>query len=89
MALPPSHWIVSSGHAAGPVELLPTSVVLLASAWLQDKAGSGGLYIVALVSGLTDADASVLSTMRLFKLETIAGGEAVIAEQLAEQRGSD
>lgn len=59
------------------------AVVLLASAWLQDKAGSGGLYIVALVSGLTDADASVLSTMRLFKLETIAGGEAVIAVTLA------
>ncbi|MBK8321125.1 MAG: MgtC/SapB family protein [Betaproteobacteria bacterium] len=59
------------------------AVVLLASAWLQDIAGSKGLYIIALASGITDADASVLSTLRLFNLETIARGEAVIAVTLA------
>ena len=59
------------------------ALVLLASAWLQDVAGNKGLYIVALASGLTDADASVLSTLRLFNLETIPGGEAVIAVTLA------
>lgn len=59
------------------------AVVLLVSAWLQDKAGSSGLYIVALVSGLTDADASVLSSLRLFNLEKIAGGQAVVAVTLA------
>lgn len=59
------------------------AVVLLASAWLQDIAGNSGLYIVALASGLTDADASVLSTLRMFKLEKISGGEAVIAVTLA------
>ena len=59
------------------------AVVLLASAWLQDKAGSGGLYIVALVSGLTDADASVLSTLRLFNLQKTGGDEAVFAVTLA------
>jgi uncharacterized membrane protein (DUF4010 family) len=59
------------------------AVVLLASAWLQDKAGSSGLYIVALVSGLTDADASVLSTLRLFNLATVGGSEAVVAVTLA------
>ena len=59
------------------------AVVLLASAWLQDRAGNSGLYIVALVSGLTDADASVLSTLRMFNLDKVASGEAVIAVALA------
>ncbi len=59
------------------------AVVLLASAWLQDIAGSSGLYIVALVSGLTDADASVLSTLRLFNLDKVVSGDAVIGVTLA------
>jgi uncharacterized membrane protein (DUF4010 family) len=59
------------------------AVVLLASAWLQDIAGNKGLYIIALASGITDADASVLSTLRLFNLDKIARGEAVIAVTLA------
>jgi uncharacterized membrane protein (DUF4010 family) len=59
------------------------ALVLLASAWLQDIAGNSGLYIVALASGLTDADASVLSTLRLFNLERIHGNEAVFAVTLA------
>jgi uncharacterized membrane protein (DUF4010 family) len=59
------------------------AVVLLASAWLQDIAGNKGLYIVALASGLTDADASVLSTLRMFNLEKISSGEAVVAVTLA------
>ncbi|UCV30113.1 MgtC/SapB family protein [Ferribacterium limneticum] len=59
------------------------AVVLLASAWLQDVAGNSGLYIVALVSGLTDADASVLSTLRMFNLEKVISGDAVIAVTLA------
>jgi len=59
------------------------ALVLLASAWLQDIAGNKGLYIVALASGLTDADASVLSTLRMYNLEKISSGEAVIAVTLA------
>jgi uncharacterized membrane protein (DUF4010 family) len=59
------------------------AVVLLASAWLQDIAGSSGLYIVALVSGLTDADASVLSTLRMFNLDKVTSADAVIAVTLA------
>jgi uncharacterized membrane protein (DUF4010 family) len=59
------------------------AIVLLASAWLQDIAGNKGLYIVALASGLTDADASVLSTLRLFNLEKISSSEAVVAVTLA------
>lgn len=58
-------------------------VVLLASAWLQDAAGSSGLFIVALASGLTDADASVLSSLRLFNLDKVAAAPAVIAVTLA------
>jgi uncharacterized membrane protein (DUF4010 family) len=59
------------------------ALVLLASSWLQDIAGDKGLFIVALASGLTDADASVLSTLRLFNLETIPGSQAVVAVTLA------
>ena len=59
------------------------AAVLLAAAWLQDVAGNRGVYLVALASGLTDADASVLSTIRLFHLEKIAAGEAVIGVTLA------
>ncbi len=59
------------------------ALVLLASAWLQDKAGSSGLFIVALASGLTDADASVLSTLRMFNLDKIEQAATVIAVTLA------
>jgi len=59
------------------------AIVLLASAWLQEIAGNRGLYIVALASGLTDADASVLSALRLYNLEKIPATEAVTAVTLA------
>jgi len=59
------------------------ALVLLASAWLQDIAGNRGLYIVALASGLTDADASVLSALRLYNLEKIPADDAVTAVTLA------
>jgi uncharacterized membrane protein (DUF4010 family) len=58
-------------------------VVLLCSAWLSDVAGSGGLYAVALVSGLTDVDAITLSTLRLYDLGAIASVEATGAIVLA------
>jgi uncharacterized membrane protein (DUF4010 family) len=35
------------------------------------------------VSGLTDADASVLSTLRMFNLDKVVSGDAVIAVTLA------
>jgi uncharacterized membrane protein (DUF4010 family) len=59
------------------------AIVLLAAAWLQDIAGDKGLYVIALASGLTDADASVLSTLRLFNLEKIPADQAVTAVTLA------
>lgn len=58
-------------------------IVLLLAAWLQDIAGSQGLYLVALVSGLTDVDAITLSTLRLFNQQTLTASPAVIAIGLA------
>ena len=57
--------------------------VLILSAWLQDIAGSGGLYAVALASGLTDVDAIALSSLRLHNQDRLAETEAVISIALA------
>jgi uncharacterized membrane protein (DUF4010 family) len=46
-------------------------VVLLAAAWLSDWLGTRGLYMVALVSGLTDVDAITLSSLRLHDLDKL------------------
>lgn len=59
------------------------AVVLLVSAWLQDIAGSKGLYLVSIVSGLTDVDAIALSSLRLYNLEKLGGFEAVVSIALA------
>ncbi|MDH2916596.1 MAG: MgtC/SapB family protein [Gallionella sp.] len=58
-------------------------VVLLCAAWLSDVAGSGGLYIVAIVSGLTDMDAIALSSLRLFNLQKLSSDQAVTSISLA------
>ena len=55
------------------------AVVLFFAAWLSDIAGNGGLYVVALVSGLTDVDAITLSSLRLFELGKLQATEAVAA----------
>lgn len=59
------------------------ALVLLLSAWLQDIAGSRGLYAVALASGLTDVDAITLSSLRLFSLDKLDAAQAVFAISLA------
>lgn len=59
------------------------ALVLLLSAWLQDAVGNKGLYLIALASGLTDVDAVVLSTLRLFGMEKVGNHEAVVAITLA------
>ncbi len=59
------------------------ALVLVVSAALQDYAGSKGLYLVALASGLTDVDAIVLSTLRLFNTGTLEAGVTVTAIGLA------
>ncbi len=58
-------------------------VVLFFAAWLSDIAGSSGLYIVAIVSGLTDMDAIALSSLRLFNMEKLSSEQAIISIALA------
>lgn len=58
-------------------------VVLFFSAWLSDIAGSSGLYIVSIISGLTDVDAITLSSLRLFHLEKLSSEQAVVSISLA------
>jgi uncharacterized membrane protein (DUF4010 family) len=59
------------------------AVILVLSAWLQDIAGSKGLYLVALASGLTDVDAITLSSLRLFGIDKLSAAETVTAIGLA------
>ena len=58
-------------------------VVLFCAAWLSDVAGSSGLYIVAIVSGLTDMDAITLSSLRLFNLQKLSSEQTIISISLA------
>ena len=58
-------------------------LVLMGSAWLHDVAGSKGLYLVALVSGLTDVDAVTLSSLRLFTVNELSATLAVASIALA------
>ncbi|MFP5418472.1 MAG: MgtC/SapB family protein [Gammaproteobacteria bacterium] len=58
-------------------------LVLLAAAWLSDWLGNGGLYVVALISGLTDLDAITLSSLRLHNLDKLSAGILVNVVTLA------
>lgn len=53
------------------------AVVLVVTAALSDYAGSSGLYVASLVSGLSDVDAIALSSLRLYGLEKLGATEAV------------
>ncbi|WP_297326140.1 MgtC/SapB family protein [Nitrosomonas sp.] len=57
-------------------------VVLFCAAWLSDIAGSKGLYVVALISGLTDVDAITLSSLRLYELGKLQATETITAISL-------
>ena len=59
------------------------AVVLFVSAWLSGRAGAGGLYAVAVVSGFVDVDAITLSSLKLFNDGSLGAGVAVIAVGLA------
>jgi uncharacterized membrane protein (DUF4010 family) len=59
------------------------AVVLVLAAALNDAFGAEGLYVVAVVSGLTDVDAITLSSARLFELGQLHAGEATVAITLA------
>jgi uncharacterized membrane protein (DUF4010 family) len=69
-------------HAALTFGLLFV-VVLFLSAWLSDLAGSRGLYVVALISGLTDVDAITLSSLRLFHLDKLSSMQTVTSIAIA------
>jgi uncharacterized membrane protein (DUF4010 family) len=55
------------------------AAVLFLSGWLSDIAGSSGLYVVAVISGLTNVDAITLSSLRLHGLGKLEIVEVVIA----------
>lgn len=59
------------------------ALILALSAWLQDSAGSRGLYLLALASGLADVDAITLSSLRMFSTDKLDAAQAVTAIGLA------
>jgi uncharacterized membrane protein (DUF4010 family) len=59
------------------------AAVMFCAAWLQDYAGSKGIFAVALAAGLTDVDAITLTSLRLFNTGRLAAGDAVTTIALA------
>ena len=80
----------ASDEVSNPAELRMTlgfglifAVMLLASAWLNDRYGAQGIYALAIVSGLTDVDAISLSSLGLFKTGELLASQACLAMVLA------
>jgi uncharacterized membrane protein (DUF4010 family) len=78
------------GHMENPTQLGTAllfatfyAVILLAAAWLSDRIGSGGLFGLSFISGLTDVDAITLSSSRLAVQEAIGLRDAVTAVGVA------
>ncbi len=59
------------------------ALILLSAAWLSDIVGSGGLYVLSFISGLTDVDAITLSSARLAEQGNVAVNTAATAISLA------
>ena len=59
------------------------ALVLLAAAWLSEVVGSGGLFALSFVAGLTDVDAITLSSARLAEQGNISLAESATAITLA------
>jgi uncharacterized membrane protein (DUF4010 family) len=51
------------------------AIILLAIAFAKERYGSGGLYFVAGLSGLTDVDAITLSTSQMVNLDRITADQ--------------
>jgi uncharacterized membrane protein (DUF4010 family) len=78
-----SYFMKSKGHdnmpeQGNPAQLktalvfgLVYALVILATAFAKDYLGDKGLYIVAVISGLTDVDAITLSTSRLMSVGNV------------------
>ena len=59
------------------------ALILFGSAWLSERAGSHGLYAIAVPSGFTDVDAITLSSLGLFNSGTVSAAVAATAVGLA------
>lgn len=59
------------------------ALILVLSAWVKDIAGSQGLYLLALISGLTDVDAITLSALRLFGAAQLTKDQVITTITLA------
>jgi uncharacterized membrane protein (DUF4010 family) len=59
------------------------ALILISSAWLSDIVGTGGLYALSFISGLTDVDAITLSSARLAGQGNVAIEVAATAIALA------
>ncbi|WP_299824361.1 MgtC/SapB family protein [uncultured Pontibacter sp.] len=62
------------------------AIVILATAFAKDQLGNKGLFIVAIISGLTDVDAITLSTSRLMNignLEEQTGWKVILVAALS------
>ncbi|GAB3197683.1 uncharacterized membrane protein (DUF4010 family) [Pontibacter aydingkolensis] len=62
------------------------AIVILATAFAKDQLGNKGLFIVAIISGLTDVDAITLSTARLMNignLEEQSGWKVILVAALS------
>lgn len=64
----------NGGEYRNPTNLLAActfaltyALILLVAAWLSQDVGVGGLYGLAVISGMTDVDAITLSSLALFK----------------------
>jgi len=59
------------------------ALILMLADWLQDVAGSRGIYLLALASGLTDVDAITLSSLRMFGMDKLTAAQTVTTITLA------
>ena len=77
-------------EVSNPIELktalgfaLMFGIVLVASAWLNERAGASGVYLVALISGLTDVDVITLSALQMHEQGQLQAAEAARAISIA------
>ncbi len=59
------------------------AVVMLATAWLSDLFGQSGVFLVALVSGITDLDAIALSSFNMFNSGRLSVFDVALAVAIA------
>jgi uncharacterized membrane protein (DUF4010 family) len=59
------------------------AVILFGAAWLAERAGSHGLYVIAIPGGFADVDAITLSSLALFNSGTVSAPVAARAVAIA------